>query len=112
MYVYIITNKNNTTLYVGVTNNLLRRIWEHKNQVIDGFSKKYNLHKLVYFTMFEDESSAIACEKYLKKCYRKTKQKLISQFNPQWSDLYENLIQEQTESEDALTHSANRLSEA
>jgi len=92
MYVYIITNKNNTTLYVGVTNNLVRRIAEHKNHTFNSFSKEYNLNKLVYYTMFEDELSAIACEKYLKKCYRKTKEKLISQMNPQWNDLYETLI--------------------
>ena len=89
MYVYIMTNKNNTTLYVGVTNNLYRRVWEHKNNIFDGFSKKYNLHKLVYFEVFEDELSAIACEKYLKKCYRKTKEKLITQNNSQWNDLYD-----------------------
>ena len=86
------TNRNNTTLYIGVTNNLVRRIGEHKNHTFNSFSKEYNLNKLVYYTMFEDELSAIACEKYLKKCYRKTKEKLISQMNPQWNDLYETLI--------------------
>lgn len=87
MYVYIMSNRNNTSLYVGVTNDLMRRVWEHKNNIFDGFTYKYALHKLVYFEMFEDELSAITCEKYLKKCYRKTKEKLITQRNPQWNDL-------------------------
>ena len=73
MYVYIMTNKNNTVLYVGVTNDLLRRTWEHKNNILEGFSKQYNLHKLVYFETYSDENSAITREKYLKKCYRRTK---------------------------------------
>ena len=90
MYVYIMTNKNNTVLYVGVTNDLLRRTWEHKNNILEGFSKQYNLHKLVYFETFPDEISAITREKYLKKCYRKTKEKLINKKNPQWNDLSEN----------------------
>ena len=92
MYVYIVTNRNNTTLYVGVTNNLLRRIYEHKNNIVEGFTKRYALHKLVYFEIFDDEMSAIRYEKYLKKCYRKTKVKLIEQKNPLWNDLYDNLI--------------------
>ena len=81
------TNANNTTLYVGVTNDLARRVWEHKNNKFEGFTAKYLLHKLVYFEAFEDELSAIACEKYLKKCYRKAKEKLITQKNPLWNDL-------------------------
>ncbi len=91
MYVYIMSNKNNTTLYVGVTNNLVRRVWEHKNNVLKGFTAEYNLHKLVYFEMCESEQTAIEREKYLKKCYRKTKEKLITEQNPQWRDLYENM---------------------
>jgi len=87
MYMYIITNKINGTLYVGVTNNLVRRIYEHKNKLIEGFSSKYNLNKLVYYECFEDEERAIEREKYLKKCYRKTKLKLIYEFNPTWEDL-------------------------
>lgn len=92
MYVYIMTNKNNTTLYIGVTNNLLRRVWEHKNNILAGFSQQYNLHKLIYFETFEDETSAITREKYLKKCYRKAKEKLINEQNPQWNDLYDSLL--------------------
>ena len=87
MYVYIMTNKNNTTLYVGVTNDLVRRVWEHKNNILPGFTAHYDLHKLVYFEVYEDEMSAIQREKYLKKCYRKTKNKLIAEKNPQWNDL-------------------------
>ncbi len=91
MYVYIITNKNNTTLYIGVTNNLARRIYEHKQQLINGFSSKYNLYKLVYYETFDNETFAIEREKYLKKCYRKHKLKLITDFNPQWNDLYDSV---------------------
>ena len=92
MYVYIMTNKNNTTLYVGVTSDLVRRIWEHKNNILKGFTAQYDLHKIVYFEVYEDELSAIAREKYLKKCYRKTKNKLITKQNPQWNDLYDMLV--------------------
>ena len=92
MYVYIMTNTNNTTLYVGVTNNLVRRVYEHKNNIFKGFTEKYLLHKLVYFEIFDDEISAINYEKYLKRCYRKTKEKLITQKNPLWNDLYDKLI--------------------
>ncbi len=88
MYVYIMTNKNNTVLYVGVTNNLVRRIYEHRNKLVSGFTAKYELCKLVYFESFESELLAIEREKYLKKCYRKTKEKLITDFNPFWRDLY------------------------
>lgn len=92
MYVYIMTNKNNTTLYVGVTNDLVRRVWEHKNNIfIKGFTAQYNLHKLVYFETYEDEAAAIEREKYLKKCYKKTKKDLITKNNPSWNDLYEQL---------------------
>ncbi len=91
MYVYIMTNKNNTSLYVGVTNNLVRRVWEHKNEILKGFTSQYDLHKLVYFETYEDEKTAIEREKYLKKCYRVTKMKLITNLNPQWNDLYEQI---------------------
>ena len=91
MYVYIMSNKNNTTLYVGVTNDLVRRILEHKNNVLQGFTAEYNLHKLVYFEMCENEQAAIEREKYLKKCYRKTKEKLITEQNPKWQDLFDDI---------------------
>ena len=89
MYVYKMTNANNTSLYVGVTNDLVRRVWEHKNDIHKGFTCEYNLHKLVYFEVYEDEVTAIELEKYLKKCYKKTKKKLITEQNPQWNDLYD-----------------------
>ena len=82
------TNRNNTTLYVGVTNDLVRRVYEHRNKILSGFTAKYELCKLVYFEAFGSELSAIEREKYLKKCYRKTKEKLITDFNPFWHDLY------------------------
>ena len=91
MYVYIMTNANNTSLYVGVTNDLVRRIWEHKNDVHKCFTCEYNLHKLVYFEVYEDEVTAIEREKYLTKCYKKTKKKLITEQNPQWNDLYDEI---------------------
>jgi len=93
MYVYIMTNVVHTVLYIGVTNDLIRRVWEHKNNFIsNSFTATYHLHKLVYFAVFEDSNAAIAYEKYLKKCYRKTKEKLITEQNPKWRDLYEDLV--------------------
>ncbi|MCM1323816.1 MAG: GIY-YIG nuclease family protein [Acetobacter sp.] len=87
MYVYIMTNSRHTVLYVGVTNNLIRRVEEHKQKTLGGFTAKYNVDKLVYYEYADDEIAAIEREKYLKKCYRKTKDKLISEFNPDWQDL-------------------------
>jgi len=88
MYVYIITNKTNTTLYVGVTNDLIRRIYEHKHHLLKGFSDRYNLEKLVYYECFDNELNAIQREKTLKKYKRDWKIKLIEGLNPQWNDLY------------------------
>lgn len=88
-FVYIITNKNNKTLYIGVTNDLRRRIFEHKNKFVEGFSKKYNLTKLVYYEVFEDIENAIIREKYLKGKKRELKNSLISNFNPDWNDLFD-----------------------
>ncbi|MBI3956933.1 MAG: GIY-YIG nuclease family protein [Candidatus Kerfeldbacteria bacterium] len=86
-YVYIITNEWNTTLYIGVTNNLLRRIQEHKNGVNESFSKRYHLTKLVYFEEGGDISGAIAREKQLKRWHRDWKMNLIRQQNPTFRDL-------------------------
>ncbi|MBR3677256.1 MAG: GIY-YIG nuclease family protein [Alphaproteobacteria bacterium] len=91
MYVYIMANENNTTLYVGVTNNLIRRVWEHKNDIIEGFSSKYKVHKLVYFEIYEDEISAISREKQLKLFRKIKKIDLICRFNPNWNDLYDSI---------------------
>lgn len=84
-YVYIITNTKKT-LYIGVTNNLERRMYEHKNKLIDGFSKRYNLNKLVYFEEFNNIESAIRREKQLKNWHREWKPNLIESINPIWED--------------------------
>ena len=89
-YVYILTNKNNTVLYIGVTNNLERRMYEHKNKLVDGFTKRYNISKLVFFESSSDVKSAIGREKQLKKWSRRKKEELINQMNPSWKDLSEN----------------------
>jgi putative endonuclease len=90
-YVYILTN-NSKTLYIGVTNNLKRTIYEHKNILIDGFTKKYNLTKLVYFEMFNYINDAIKREKQLKNWHRQWKINLIELKNKEWVDLYDELI--------------------
>lgn len=91
-YVYIITNKRNGTLYVGVTSNLIKRIYEHKNGFVDSFSKKYKLHKLVYYEQHLDIVAAITREKQIKKWNRLWKLKLIESLNHKWCDLYELII--------------------
>ena len=91
-YVYILTNKINGTLYIGVTSDLIKRIWEHKNKFVDGFTKKYEVDKLVYFEQYRDPINAIKREKRLKKYNRKWKMELIEKENPDWKDLYEGLI--------------------
>ncbi len=88
MYVYIMTNQNNVPIYTGVTNDLIRRIYEHKNHLSGGFTAKYNIDKLVYYEIYEDEITAIQREKNLKHYKREWKIALIDKFNPQWSDLY------------------------
>ena len=88
-FVYILSN-NSKTLYIGVTNNLERRIYEHKNKLIEGFTKKYNLTKLVFYEMFGDVTLAIAREKQLKGWLRKKKIELIESVNPEWKDLANN----------------------
>ena len=91
-YVYIMTNKYNTVFYIGVTSNLVKRIWEHKEKFVEGFTKKYNVDKLGYYEIFEDIESAIIREKQLKKYYRRQKIELIESFNPNWEDLYYKII--------------------
>lgn len=86
-YVYIISNLSNTTIYIGVTNNLERRLIEHKTKLIPGFSSKYNLSKLVYFNRFTDIDEAINWEKRIKGWTREKKDELICQDNPKWNDL-------------------------
>jgi len=86
-FVYILTNKSNKVLYIGVTNNLYRRMFEHKNKIVDGFTKKYNRTKLVYYEVTSDVSSAISREKQLKNWHRDWKINMINDFNPTWKDL-------------------------
>ena len=90
--IYIITNQHNTTLYIGVTSNLVQRIYQHKNKLVNGFSAKYNLNKLVYFEQFEDMDNAIIREKRLKLWKRDWKNRLINEINPNWRDLYFDLL--------------------
>ena len=88
-YVYILTNWNNKVMYIGVTNNLERRIQEHKSKQFDGFTKKYNVTKLVYYDVTNDVSSAIEYEKKYKGWTRKRKNELVESVNPEWKDLSE-----------------------
>ena len=82
------SNWNNKVIYVGVTNNLIRRIYEHRNKLIDGFTKKYNLAKLVYYELYFDVNDALRREKEIKGWRREKKNKLIESLNPKWTDLY------------------------
>ncbi|MED7788952.1 GIY-YIG nuclease family protein [Francisella sp. 19X1-34] len=91
-YTYIMTNKLYGTLYIGVTSNLVKRVFEHKNGLVDGFTKKYSIKYLVYFESFEDVKAAIHREKRLKTWLRKWKIDLINSVNPHWHDLYEEII--------------------
>ena len=86
-YVYILANWNNKVLYIGVTSNLEHRLYEHKMQLVDGFTKKYNVHKLVYYEHTNDVHAALAREKQLKGWTRAKKDALISKENPGWLDL-------------------------
>lgn len=90
-YVYILTNYSETTFYIGVTSNLTKRIWEHKNKVVEGFSNKYNLNKLVYYEITNSIESALNREKQLKNWHRQWKINLIKEINPNLMDLSENL---------------------
>ena len=86
-YVYILSSKRNGTLYIGVTNDLERRLYEHRNNLIEGFTNKYHVHHLVYFEDVNDIQSALQREKQLKRWTRKWKLELIEKFNPEWRDL-------------------------
>jgi putative endonuclease len=91
-YVYIMASKRQGMLYIGVTSDLIKRVYEHKNDLADGFTNKYHIHNLVYFEITEDVNSAISREKQLKKWNRAWKIALIEKNNPEWLDLYCNLI--------------------
>jgi putative endonuclease len=92
-YVYILANGKNGTLYIGVTSDLIKRINEHKNNAVDGFTKKYSVHTLVYYEVFEDIVSAIEREKQIKNWQRKWKIELIEKENIEWKDLFEDLLE-------------------
>jgi len=91
-FVYMMANRPNGVLYIGVTSNLPKRAWEHRNHVIGGFTKKYRLEKLVWFESHDSMDSAISREKKLKKWKRAWKIELIEAMNPEWRDLYEDLV--------------------
>ena len=90
--VYILASEYNGTLYIGVTSNLIQRIWQHRSDLIEGFTKKYTVHFLVYYELHEDMPTAILREKQLKKWNRQWKINLIKKFNPTWKDLWQELI--------------------
>jgi putative endonuclease len=91
-YIYLLASKRNGTLYVGVTHDLIRRVYEHKNDFVKGFTSKYGVHRLVYFEQCEDYESAVQREKQIKEWKRKWKLELIEKVNPEWKDLYEEYV--------------------
>ena len=91
-YVYILTNVNNRVLYTGVTSDLVKRVYKHKNKMVEGFTRKYNLDKLVYYEISDNIMSAIEREKRIKGWLRKKKTALIESVTPEWKDLYEGLV--------------------
>ena len=90
--VYIMASQRNGTLYIGMTSNLVRRVWEHKNDFVDGFSNRYSIHLLVWYEVHESIYTAACREKAIKKWNRQWKLELIEQFNPGWHDMYELII--------------------
>jgi putative endonuclease len=91
-YVYILASRKNGTLYIGVTSDLAKRIYEHKEKLIDGFTKEYNVHVLVYYEQHNEIEEAILREKQMKKWNRQWKIRLIEENNPEWKDLYEEIL--------------------
>jgi putative endonuclease len=90
--VYILASKRNGTLYIGVTSDLVKRVWQHKNDMVEGFTKKYGVHRLVYYEVYADMAEAITREKRLKKWNRAWKIELIEKENPHWRDLWPDLV--------------------
>ncbi|MDP2152098.1 MAG: GIY-YIG nuclease family protein [Methylotenera sp.] len=90
--VYILASKRNGTLYVGVTSDLVKRVWQHKNDLVEGFTKKYKVHDLVWYELVDDMASAILREKQIKEWKRQWKLELIEKFNSYWNDLYPSII--------------------
>jgi len=91
-YVYILTNKNNTVLYIGITSNLIKRVYEHKADLVEGFTNKYKTHKLIYYEIFDEIVTAITREKQIKGWLRSKKVALIEKTNPKWDDLYKSIV--------------------
>ena len=91
-FVYILTNFEETTFYIGVTSNLQKRIWEHKNKIVEGFTEKYNVDRLVYFEQAKEVETALNREKQLKRWHRQWKINLIKEFNPEMKDLFESIV--------------------
>lgn len=91
-YVYILASQRRGTLYIGVTTNLTKRVYEHKNSLVDGFTKKYRVHRLVYFEVARDAEAALSRERQMKKWNRAWKFRLIEEHNSEWADLYESLM--------------------
>ena len=90
--IYILTSRRNGTLYVGVTSDLVKRIWEHRNNMVEGFTNRYNVHRLVWYELHESMESAITREKQLKNWKRKWKLELIETSNPKWIDLFNTIV--------------------
>ncbi|OFW87803.1 MAG: hypothetical protein A3J37_01180 [Alphaproteobacteria bacterium RIFCSPHIGHO2_12_FULL_45_9] len=90
-YVYILANKTHEVIYTGVTSDLVKRIWQHKNKIADGFTSKYNVNKLVFYEVHDNAESAIKREKNIKGWKRDWKDQLIEKENPRWDDLYESI---------------------
>jgi putative endonuclease len=90
--IYILASQRNGTLYTGVTSDLVQRIWQHKNDTLEGFTKKYGVHILVYYELHDDMENAIIREKRVKKWNRAWKLRLIEEMNPEWNDLYESIL--------------------
>ena len=91
-FIYIATNKTNTVLYTGITNNLVKRIYQHKNKIVSSFSSKYNINKLVYYEVFQDVNDTIKREKQIKAGSRKKKLELVKKMNPYFEDLYKTIL--------------------
>jgi putative endonuclease len=91
-YLYIVASNKNGTLYIGVTGDLVKRTYEHKHNTVDGFTRKYNVHNLVYYETYKDIEEAILREKQMKKWNRKWKVRIIEENNPEWKDLYNEVI--------------------
>ena len=89
---YLLASKRNGTLYIGVTSDLIKRVWQHKNNAVEGFTKRYGVHLLVWFEVHENMASALTREKAIKEWKRQWKLKLIETANPKWRDLYEDLL--------------------